>query len=144
MAKKGDYEVGYKKPPAHTQFQKGQSGNPSGRPKGSINLATALERELHQRITVKEGGRTRTITKLEAAVKQLINKAASGDPKALALLLNLKAVSTGGAIETAPAPLDQGADREVLAALMRRFTPASPAPPSTPTPSSQGDDHERQ
>lgn len=134
MAKPEDYEVGYKKPPAHTRFQKGHSGNPSGRPKGSKNLATALEEELNRRITITEGGRTRTITKLEAAAKQLANQAAKGEPKALQMLMNLKTLSAGGPLEEPPSPFSREADQEVLAALMKRFAPA--------TPDTQGDDHD--
>ena len=78
----GDYVVGYGKPPKERQFARGRSGNPKGRPKGSKNLATTFMEIGRERITVTEGGRTRTMTKAEAVVHQLTNKAASGDPRA--------------------------------------------------------------
>jgi hypothetical protein len=34
----GEYAVGYGRPPQHTQFQPGRSGNPKSRAKGSKNL----------------------------------------------------------------------------------------------------------
>src|SRR5882724_5648701 len=74
-----DYQVGYGKPPQHTRFKKGESGNPTGRPKGSKNLTTLLEKELKQRVMITENGRRRRITKQEAMVKHLVNKAVSGD-----------------------------------------------------------------
>ncbi len=52
----GDYDVGYGKPPQHTRFRKGQSGNPTGRPKGARNLKTELLEELQEQILVREGG----------------------------------------------------------------------------------------
>src|SRR5829696_4062755 len=58
-----DYEVGYKKPPVHTRFQKGKSGNPRGRPKGSANYLTLLRRVLAQKVTISDGGNTRKIPK---------------------------------------------------------------------------------
>ena len=41
-----DHEVGYGRPPKHTQFKAGTSGNPKGRPKGSLNLMNAIMKEL--------------------------------------------------------------------------------------------------
>ena len=44
----GDYEVGYGKPPRHSRFVKGQSGNPRGRPAGAKNFTTLLEEALNE------------------------------------------------------------------------------------------------
>lgn len=81
--------VGYCNPPEHTRFKKGQSGNPRGRPKGTLNLATVLERTLRERVVINENGRRKTVTKLEASIKQVTNRAASGDLKAMQLLTAL-------------------------------------------------------
>lgn len=84
-----DYEVGYKKPPAHTRFQKGRSGNPSGRTKKPKSVASVLTRAAQQKVTVTEGGRRRRVTKLDVAITQLVNKAAGGDFRSQKLLLDL-------------------------------------------------------
>ena len=83
------YDIGYGKPPEHSRFQKGQSGNPKGRPKGALNVGTVLNRTLSEKVVVMDQGKRRTITKLEAAFKQLVNKAAQGDARALQQLLSL-------------------------------------------------------
>jgi hypothetical protein len=84
-----DYEVGYGKPPKHTRFKKGQSGNPRGRPKGTKNLKTDLTEELSERVRIREGGRTRSISKQRAIVKTLVAQAAKGDARATANLIGL-------------------------------------------------------
>jgi hypothetical protein len=52
---KSDYPVGYKKPPRHTQFKPGQSGNPRGRPKQSATFADVLTKQLRKKVTVTMG-----------------------------------------------------------------------------------------
>jgi hypothetical protein len=83
----GDDEVGFGKPRKHTQFRKGRSGNPKGRPCGSRNASTLLDEALKERVIVSENGRRRAVTKLEAILKQLVNRAAQGDHRATHLLL---------------------------------------------------------
>src|SRR5688572_3666738 len=84
------FDVGYGKPPESTRFKKGQSGNPRGRPRGRKNWVTQAERILNEKVVINESGRRTTVTKFEAAVKQLVNKAASGDHRAIQALLALQ------------------------------------------------------
>ena len=89
MFKEPGSPSGYKRPPLHTQFKPGQSGNPNGRPKKKgTTFAESIQRELNTSITVVEAGKRRRITKLHAIVKQQTNKAVNGDPKATAFLLS--------------------------------------------------------
>lgn len=116
---KPTYDVGYGKPPTHSQFQKGQSGNPKGRPKGSLNLATALNRALKEKVTVVENGHRRTLTKLDVAIKGLVNRAVTGDAKAMQQMLGL-APLVGMEATTASTALDAN-DAAVMVDLLARF-----------------------
>jgi hypothetical protein len=73
-----DYEVGYGKPPKKSQFQKGVSGNPTGRPKKARELGAALLREANSLITIHENGRNIRQSKHDVAVKVLLNGAMKG------------------------------------------------------------------
>jgi hypothetical protein len=73
------YGAGYGKPPLHTRFRKGQSGNPKCRSKGSKNFATIFMTAMSQSVTINENGKRKKISKIAAAVTQLANDAARGD-----------------------------------------------------------------
>ena len=67
------YDTGYGKPPKHTQFKPGHSGNPRGRPRGQQNFKTVIEQALNEKITIREGDRTRKVTRMEAtSVRSLV------------------------------------------------------------------------
>ena len=85
----GDHEVGYGKPPRHSQFIKGQSGNPRGRPPGARNLKTLLNKALNELVIVTENGGRRKISKREAIVTQLVNRSAKADYRAIQILLGM-------------------------------------------------------
>jgi hypothetical protein len=72
------YEVGYRRPPRHTQFKKGQSGNPKGRPKGSKNFDSMVAHELSEEMDIRENGRLKRMSKLRLSAKQVANGAAAG------------------------------------------------------------------
>ena len=83
-----EYEIGYGRPPAHTRFKPGHPGC-GGRPKKQRNGRTVLKDTLDERITIREGKRTRSVTKHDAIILRLVNDAASGDAKALSNLITL-------------------------------------------------------
>jgi hypothetical protein len=82
-------EVGYKKPPKHSQFKPGQSGNPKGRPKGANNFATDIRAALKAPVNVTQDGALRRVSTQQALLMRLKAKALGGDARALekALLL---------------------------------------------------------
>lgn len=114
--------VGYGNPPEHTRFKAGKSGNPHGRPKGTLNMATVLERTQRERVVINENGRRKTITKLEAAIKQLTNKAASGELRALQLLTALVRSAEERALKTvAPDSTLEEVDERVFLDILKRL-----------------------
>ncbi len=78
-----DYEVGYGKPPKKTQFKQGRSGNPRGRPKGSVNLATRFMKIANTLVPRTKNGRSRNVPLLDLSYEQLATQAASGNLHAI-------------------------------------------------------------
>jgi hypothetical protein len=124
--------VGYRKPPVHTRFKPGQSGNPKGRRKGQRNIHTVLEEALSRRITIREGNRTRSLTKLDAMILTMINTALKGDPKAQASLITM--MRSLGLIGEPPQATNQEPftpdDASLIEAYFRRHQSKSQLPDS--------------
>ncbi|MGA8215725.1 MAG: DUF5681 domain-containing protein [Candidatus Sulfotelmatobacter sp.] len=118
----GAKQVGYRHPPETTRFKKGQSGNPKGRRKGSLNVSTVFAQTLREKVVVNENGRRKTMTKFEAAIKQFVNKAASGDLRALQLLLSLSREAETRESQPKPNSLALSeSDQKVMEGIMKRF-----------------------
>lgn len=95
-----DYEVGYGKPPKNKRFKPGQSGNPSGRPKGARNrpsrvnedlLADIILQEAYREVSIRDGDRNVTISIAQASLRSMGLKAAKGDHRSQRLLSELVA-----------------------------------------------------
>ena len=120
-------KTGYRNPPKHTQFRKGQSGNKKGRPKGSKNLSTVLMEAARDQVTATIGGKQRKISKLQATAMQLATKAAGGDPASVAKFLDWVDEIERRAAAAKPAEFPfSAADREVLHAIHERMRLCSP------------------
>ena len=110
-----DHEVGYRKPPTHSQFKKGQSGNPKGRPKGSRNFSTDLKEMLEEPIRITHHGKTKTLSTQHAALMRLREKALSGNVRALDQLIELARLYNDEELAEAAIRLD-ATDAEILEA----------------------------
>ena len=102
-------DVGPGRPPRNGRFPPGVSGNPNGRPKGSVNLRTMVDRELRKRVPVTRNGKRVTISKGELLAIQLVDAAAKGDFKSAIFAMRLDdertvATANSSTVETGGLP----------------------------------------
>lgn len=83
------FAVGYKKPPQHSRFQPGRSGNPRGKQKGVRNFGSDVKRTLEVPVSLNEQGRARRVSTQEAALLRLREKALKGDARSIVQILEL-------------------------------------------------------
>jgi hypothetical protein len=114
-----DDEVGYRNPPKHTRFEKGTSGNPKGRPKGSRNFSTDVKDTLKQPVRLSKDGKRETISTQQAALERLREKALKGDNRALDKFIDLARTYNDEEMPGALATLEK-TDGEIMADYDRR------------------------
>ena len=122
QANKEGYVVGYGKPPIHSRFRKGQSGNPRGRTAGSKNEKTLVREILGKKIPVRTPEGQRRLNSFEISLIKLREKAAQGDIRAIREVLGyLAQISAASEQEAAsgktPAVLAPG-DEQILEYLL--------------------------
>jgi hypothetical protein len=121
-----DYAIDYGKPPVHSRFRKGRSGNPGGRPRGK-SLATLLREALAETATIEVNGRPRRVSKGRAMVALLIDRAAEHDPRWMKLLLDLlQKLDIGGDARDDDEEVDAEEAREFLIQELDRLAGDTP------------------
>jgi Family of unknown function (DUF5681) len=94
------YEIGYGRPPQHSRFKKGQSGNPTGRRRytDSQRGKQLLLEEANRLVTIREGEKKLRIPAVQAALRSLFFAAMKGNTSAQRMVLNaLGEIETAGA-----------------------------------------------
>lgn len=118
-AAEGDYKVGRGRPPKEYQWQKGRSGNPSGRPRKKPGNKAVFERIMNETVVVREDGKERKVTKWGALIRSHITKAIKGDPRSAKFIAS-EAARLGigdeqyGGIAAVPAPQRQPVQSDVV------------------------------
>jgi hypothetical protein len=117
-------------PPKHTQFRKGTSGNPRGRPKGSKNLSTYIMEAARDHVSATVAGRSRKISKIQATAMQLATQAAGGNQAAMGKFLDwVDEIETrAAAVRPTQFPLSDP-DIEVIRAVYERIKKSDPEKP---------------
>jgi Family of unknown function (DUF5681) len=88
QALEGDYAIGKGRPPVHTRWRPGQSGNPNGRPKGRRNVTSDLKKIASKAIAVRDGETERRLSLAAANLLAHGVKGAKGDPRSSTLFFN--------------------------------------------------------
>jgi hypothetical protein len=94
-----DYRVGNKKPPRHSQFKPGVSGNRKGRPKGRLNLQTRVHQALRKSVVVNNHGRPTRMPVMDVITNRLVEASMKGDLKAIHFVMQSDQEATS--VETA-------------------------------------------
>ena len=121
MPRNKDYKVGYGRTPEASRYKKGQSGNPQGKVKGSKSLAEMILAAVRESVVITENGKRKTITKFEAALKQMSNRAAGGDFRATGLLLSVTPSAEAKVQNQKSGHPASESDREILREFIVRF-----------------------
>ena len=106
-------EIGYGKPPRHSRFQKGKSGNPQGRPRQAASFKSDLAAELQKTLAITENGKRLTLTK-QQAVFRMLTTAALKDVRAASILLDIARKYGVGAESETPERGDAADDADLL------------------------------
>ena len=118
----GEYKVGRGKPPLHSRFRKGRSGNPRGPRPRAKNLLALLARALNEPVVVTTDGRPRQITKREAVIAQLVDKSTGADLRATKMLIDmLKDIEKRAGTPPPDTSAFTPADEEVVETLLVRL-----------------------
>lgn len=132
MPHSSDDDVGYQRPPKHSRFKKGRSGNPNGRPKTVRTFKSDLAAELREKLTVTENGKERRITKQRAFIKTLTAAAIKKDIRAVnALLACMRLFGVDEDVPSTAEAVDLG-DLELLEAYIKQQRKQR-APPTNPS-----------
>ena len=123
----GDSSVGYGRPPKHTRWKNGQSGNPAGRRKGARGLKSDLRDELASRMTIRINNEPVTDTKQRLMVKALTARAAAGDTRAAEKLIDVIARIIGVEDENKAADRLSARDQDLLEQWIEYGASSSPA-----------------
>jgi hypothetical protein len=122
-----DMGPGYCNPPKQHRFKPGKSGNPHGRPKGSRNIRSDLTQLMKRKVAVRENGRPRRISRQEAMLLSLYDKAVHGDVRAATNIINMMLeIEPAARADVAHEGTLSQTDKEILADFLRRHQSITP------------------
>jgi hypothetical protein len=122
VSDKDPYEVGYARPPAATRFRPGQSGNPSGRPKGRKSFQALVQDAADTKIELKMGGKKVNMSMAQAFIQSLFRSALSGNAKAYPLVVELLQRYLDDEVDATVDENARAAERALVAQLLERHS----------------------